>query len=43
MSRIGFIFRRVSARVASEVIFIVCTLTDNSYEPISVREVGQLL
>ena len=29
-------------RVTSDVIFTVCTLIDNSYEPISVREFGQL-
>ena len=31
------------ARATSDVIFIVCTLIDNSYEPISAREFGQLL
>ena len=37
-SGIGFIFRWESARVTSDVFVIVCTLLDNSYEPISVRE-----
>ena len=31
------LFSVVNARVASDVIFIVCTLKDNSYEQISVR------
>ena len=31
------------ARATSDVNFIVCTLIDNSYEPISAREFGQLL
>ena len=30
-------------RVTSDVIFIVCTLIDDSYEPISAQEFGQLL
>ena len=37
------IFFAEKARVTSDVIFIVCTLIDNSYEPISAREFGQLL
>ena len=42
MNRIGFIFHK-KARIPSDVIFIVCTPIDNSYEPISARELGQLL
>ena len=37
------IFFFEKARVTSDVILIVCTLIDNSYEPISAREFGQLL
>ena len=33
----------ISAHATSDVIFIVCTLIDNGYEPISAREFGQLL
>ena len=43
MGGISFTFRRESVRTTSDVIFIVCTLIDNSYEPISAREFGQLL
>ena len=43
MSRIGFIFHRESVHVTSDVIVIVCTLLDNSYEPISAQKFWQLL
>ena len=33
----------LNVRVTSDVIFIVCSLLDNSYKPISAREFGQLL
>ena len=39
MSDIGF-FVVEKMRVTSDAVFIVCTLTDNSYEPISVRNCG---
>ena len=42
-SRIFFIFRSESLCVTSDVIFIACTLIDNSYEPISALEFLQLL
>ena len=37
------LFSVKKARVTSDVIFIVCTLIDKSYEPISAREFEQLL
>ena len=36
-------FQLRSARVTSDVIFIVCTFKDNNYKPISAREFQQLL
>ena len=38
MSGISFFFHRESARVASDVIFVVCSLSDSSFKPISARE-----
>ena len=38
MKGIGFIFPHESAHVTFDVIFIVCTFKDNSYEPVSVQE-----
>ena len=34
----GFIFQQEDTHITFDIIFIVCTLIDNSYEPISVWE-----
>ena len=39
MNGIGYIFCRESAYVTFDIIFIVCILMDNSYEPISTWEI----
>ena len=38
MSGIGFIFCGESVHLTPDVIFIVCALIDNSYEPINMQE-----
>lgn len=40
---IGFIFSWWSEHITSDIIFIVCTLIDDSYEPISTWKFWQLL
>ena len=42
-AELAIFFIEESARVTADVILIVCTLIDNSYEPISAREFGQSL
>ena len=38
MNRIGPYFSLKNVHITSDVIFIVCILIDNSYEPISMQE-----